>query len=437
MNKGLTLIETVVAVGVLIVFFALVFFLLYQILNNIGYAQIRSVGLSIGQTQIELIRNLPYNSVGTIGGIPPGPIPQQEQITRNTQTFTVKTDIIYIDDPFDNTAPNDPIPSDYKRVRVQVSWGEAYPSRMPVTFVTNIAPNGIESNPGGGTLFVQVINAQGNPVPNATVQFMNTSVNPAINYNTLTNMNGNVVLPGAPSCVTCYKITTTKDGYSTDRTYGTEEVANPILPHATVIEGQVTQLTFAIDQVGSIQVRSFGSQANGYPPVANVLFTLRGSKIIGTDTTDTPVYKYSYRTNTGGGMVSIPNLEWDNYTIDLSDSHYTLAGSTPTNPITLSPGQNRTVDIVVEPKYNASLLITLKDQMGNLIGSGSANIKNSINTIDSTKFTPASGSPDYGQLFFNNLPVGLYYLIASATGYQSATSSMNITTNTETTLILQ
>ncbi|MCX8009070.1 MAG: prepilin-type N-terminal cleavage/methylation domain-containing protein, partial [Patescibacteria group bacterium] len=127
MKKGFTLIETVVAVGVFATFFTAIFLIVNQILTNLGTSQVRAVALSIAQTKIELIRNLPYQNVGTIGGIPSGPIQQNETIQQNNQTFTVKTDIVYIDDPFDRTVPNDPIPADYKRVRIQVTWGGIYP----------------------------------------------------------------------------------------------------------------------------------------------------------------------------------------------------------------------------------------------------------------------------------------------------------------------
>ncbi|MCX8009109.1 MAG: hypothetical protein N3A54_05440, partial [Patescibacteria group bacterium] len=146
--------------------------------------------------------------------------------------------------------------------------------------------------------------------------------------------------------------------------------------------------------------------------------------------------KYTYQTTTGGGTVGIPNLEWDNYIISLADSHYTLAGSSPPHPVTLSPGQSITVNIVVEMKYANSLLVVLKDQIGNLIASGSANIKRVGGGMDITKETTATGSVDFGHVFFNNLSTGLYNLIASSPGYQTATSSVIITGNQQTILVL-
>lgn len=435
-RSGFTLVETIVAVGVFGIFFAAIALILQQVLQNVGYARARSVALALGQENMELVRNLPYASVGTVGGIPAGPIAQIEATTVNNQQFTTKTDIVYIDDPFDGVAPADSIPADYKRVRIQVTWNGLFPSRLPVTLVTNVVPNGIESNPGGGTLYIQVLDSQGLGVSGASVSIVNTAVTPQININTLTSATGTITIPGAPACVTCYKITATKSGFSTDRTYGSEEVTNPLHPHVTVIAARVSQLSLAIDRVGSLNVNSVGLQSDGYPTIVNVIFTLRGNKIIGHDASDNPVYKYSFQTTTGGGNVGIPNLEWDNYTIDLSNSNYTLAGSDPLLPLTLLPATSMNARIIVDPKYANSLMVIIKDQAGNRLASAAANLKNMPQTVNITKITPATGSPDFGQVFYNNLPTGTYMLIASLSGYTSASSSMQINTNKQATLVL-
>jgi type II secretory pathway pseudopilin PulG len=436
-RSGFSMVETIVAIGVFSIFFASIAFILQQVLENVGTARVRAVALSLGQEKMELIRNLPYTNVGTIGGIPNGPIQQIENIIINSTAFTVTTSIFYIDDPFDQSAPTDPIPADYKRVRVQVTWGGLFPSRLPVTLVTNIVPKGLESNPGGGTLIVQVLNSQGLPVSNSNVTITNTLVTPNINVSTLTNANGMVVIPAAPACITCYNISVTKAGFSTDRTYTSSEVANPLQPPPTVIEGSVIQVSFSIDQTGSLSISSRSSQETGYLPLTNVIFALRGTKIIGHDTQDNPVIKYSQQFTTGGGTVGIPNLEWDTYTVDLTDSNYTMAGSTPLNPISVLPGvYNIPMTIVADPKFASSLLVTVKDTMNQLVSSVAATLLNNTSGVELTKITAATGSANMGQVFFNNLTLGNYLLTASLSGYQTATSSLTINGNKQTTVVL-
>jgi prepilin-type N-terminal cleavage/methylation domain-containing protein len=433
-RSGFTLIETLVALSVLMIFFAAISMLLQQIMQDIGQSRVRATALGIAQARMETVRNLPYASVGTSGGIPSGPLPQTETVTINNMPFTVTTSIVYVDDTYDGVAPTDLINTDYKRVRVELTWGGAYPSRQPVTLVTNIVPKGVETVVGGGTLMITVYDSAGLPVPNATVTFDNTAVTPQIHFSTLTNTNGVVVLPGAPKCVACYKITATKNLYSTDRTYDTTEVPNPLQPYATVIEGQVTQRSFSIDQISTITVQSLGTRESGYAPVANVIFRLTGAKVIGYDTHDDPVYKYSQQFTTGGGSVGIPALEWDTYTLDFSASFHVLAGSVPTNPIALLPGTNLTIPIAVAPKSNQTLLLTAKRPDGQLLASASATIKGFGPEL--TAYTGATGAADMGQAFFGNLTAGTYSLKLSLPGYTEATSTVTLAGNQQETLTL-
>lgn len=432
-RHGFTLLETVIALAVLGMFFAATAYILQQVLTEIGLSRLQATALSLGQAKMETVRNLPYASVGTVGGIPQGPIVQSEQNPINGLTFTVTTSIIYIDDAFDGLAPADTINNDYKRARVEVTWGGAYPSRQPVTLVSNIAPKGVETTAGGGTLLIQVFDSLGQPVPSATVTIDNTVVNPEIHTQTLTSALGVVVLPGSPACISCYKITITKNNYSTDRTYSTTEVANPLQPYATVIAGSVTQLSLAIDTISTVIINSVNSS---YQPQTNVQFTLHGSKLIGYTATDDPVYKYNFSTNTGGGTVNIPALEWDNYTLDFSNSLYNLTGSNPVQPFALPPNTNQTVQVVVAPKTSTSLLVVVKNNSGELQASASAQLSDTGLTYDVTKVTPATGSADYGQVFFGGLNPGSYNLKVTLPGYQDATASATLTTTHQENIIL-
>lgn len=425
-RRGFTFLETLVSLGVLGVFFAAVAMILQQILLNEMISRVRAAGTSLGLQKMELVRNLPYTQVGTVGGIPPGPLAALENVPLNGQTFVVMTSVNFIDDPFDGVAPADTVPTDYKRVRVQITWDGPYSSTYPVTFVTNIVPNGIETTAGGGTLFFQVYDASGKPIEGATVNIDNTVVSPVIHTQALTNNNGILMLPGAPACITCYKITITKTGYSTDRTYTSAEVANPLQPYLTVITGQVTQSSFAIDRISSIIVNSLGSRISGYPPISNVLFSLHGAKIIGYDTDDNPVYKFNYSNNTGGGTVTVSGLEWDTYAFDFANSAHNLAGSNPVNPIQLPPATNTTVNIVAVPKTNHSLLVVMQNSAQQLVTSASAELSEPGLGYTASVSAGATGAADMGQAFFGALTPTVYNLKVNANGYQEATASVSI-----------
>lgn len=433
---GFTLIEILVAIGLLGIFFTAVTLILHQVLTNIGESRVRTTALALAQAKMEIIRNLPYASVGTVGGIPSGPLLPTENLVIGGQTFTVTTSVVFIDDPFDGLSPQDINNTDYKRTRIEITWGGVYPSRLPVTYVTNIAPKGLESAIAGGTLRVRVFSASGSPVSGATVTIDNTAVTPEIHTQTLTAINGEVTLPGTPPCVTCYQITVTKPLFSTDKTYSASEVANPLQPLATVIAGQTSQLSFAIDQVSSITINSYGSRESGYPPIANVLFTIRGAKIIGYDTNDNSVYKYSYSTNTGGGSVLIAGLEWDTYTLDLTNSAHNLAGSNPISPFAVAPATTLTVPMVAIPKSNTSLLIAVKNAAGQWQASVSTQLTNSTLGVDLTKSTGATGAADFGQAFFGGLTPETYNLRLTLSGYEEATASLPLSSIHQETFTL-
>ena len=53
---------------------------------------------------------------------------------------------------------------------------------------------------------------------------------------------------------TAYQIVVSKTGYSTERTYGTTEIATPENPHPLVLEGQLTETSFSIDKLSSFSV---------------------------------------------------------------------------------------------------------------------------------------------------------------------------------------
>ncbi len=435
-TTGFTLIETVIATGVLLIYFAAITIIIQQILQDIGQSRVRATALMIAQSQMETIRNLPYTSIGTQGGIPQGSLSPSDTITINGMPFTMTTSIIYVDDPYDGEAPTDIINTDYKRVRVEITWGGVYPSRQPVSLVTNMVPKGIETIVGGGTIMIQIIDNQGLPVQGASVTIDNIVITPAVHMTTISNVNGIVVLPGAPVCNSCYKITATKSGYSTDRTYSISEVANPSQPYATVIEGSVTQRSFSIDPTGTLWVYSKGPATDGYPPVANVMFRLTGSKIIGYTTTDDPVYKYDRSMNTGGGSIQIPALESDVYTIDMDASLHMLGGINPSLPITLLPSNTITTTMIALPKTNISYLVTVKNNTGILQASASALLTNITTSSTASAITAATGSADYGQVFFSGLPIGSYQVSINLPGYQEATGSVTLSTNQSDTFTL-
>lgn len=250
--KGFTLIETLIGIVLMLIIF-LGIFGVYQLgFRVIGQSRARITAIALANQKMEFIRNLSYNDIGTDGGIPSGNISQTEVIVKNDVSYTVETNIGYVDDPFDDVAPADSLPNDYKKVKVKVSWGGQIGGET--IFITDVAPKGLETSVGGGNLLIKVFNALGVGVGQANIHLVNSTTSPPIDVNYQTNNDGDYLVAGAPASVNSYEITITKDGYSADRTYSTAEVANPAKPHATVIEGSLTQVSFLIDLLSSFSI---------------------------------------------------------------------------------------------------------------------------------------------------------------------------------------
>lgn len=436
-QNGFTMVETLVSTALLLMLFAAIATIFDVVTSTIGYSRIKVVATALATEKIETVRNLAYTDIGTLGGIPNGVLPQTETITVNGQDFTVKTTVLYVDDPFDNQAPSDPISTDYKRVRVSITWGGAFPSISPVVLNTTVVPDGLETNEGGGTLILYAINSSGEPVANATARIINDTVDPTINLEILANDEGQVILPGAPECSDCYRIEVTKDGYSQERTYSLTEVANPLRPDATIIEGEITALTFTIDETVTINVESKGPRSSNYPSFAGVGFIMRGSKTIGTDDADEPIYKYQESLVTGaGGRLELVNIEPDIYEIWIPEgASVDFAGSAPISPFKVLPGVDRNLLIVTEPTTPHNLLVVIQDIETKPIGTASATL--SRPGFIATGSAGPVGAADNGQFLFKNLLAGNYTLMASQSGYLSATSSATVNGDSKVYILLE
>ncbi len=257
-NRGLSLVELLVGIAIMLIFFVSLVSFLNVSLKVVGTSSAKVGAVALANEQMEIVRNLPYDSVGTEGGIPPGNILQQSTSTINNIEYTTRTLIQYVDDPADGEGANDEngITADYKKVKVEVSWvGESFTS--PVVLITDIVPKGIETIEGGGTLKINVFDASVSPVVSANVHIENTDTVPSVFIDVFSNSDGKVVFPGAPSSGS-YEITVSKSGYSTTKTYSVSaENSDPQPPHMTILEGETTQTSFAIDVLSTKTVNTY------------------------------------------------------------------------------------------------------------------------------------------------------------------------------------
>ncbi len=252
--------EVIAGIAIMTTVFWSVFGVLRLSIEVIFNNKAKVGALALANEQVEFLRSLAYDDVGTVGGIPNGNIPQNETITLNSIDYNRRTFIQYVDDPKDGEGGSDEnsITADYKRAKVEISWinrGE----NQSVFLVTNIVPKGMESVNGGGTLVINVFDAFGSPITGAEVHIENNELAEPISVDAFTNTSGEVIFPGSP-VASSYEITVTKSGYSTAQTYGVEgENTNPNPGHLTVEEGVKTTASFAIDLLADKIVKTYSA----------------------------------------------------------------------------------------------------------------------------------------------------------------------------------
>jgi prepilin-type N-terminal cleavage/methylation domain-containing protein len=255
-QSGFTIIETVISMAVLTVITLSVYDLILQALKISQDNKLKMASISLADQKLEQIRNLPYDSVGTLAGAPHGVVPDNESATTSNGTFYVNTLIMYKDDAFDGLDPADTLPNDYKEVRVRVQYNSPFGFKKVESF-TKIAPKALETSSGGGTLEIQVINANGQPVDAADVTVINNNLASPVNVTAPTGADGYLRIYGAKPSIENYQIIATKAGYSLSSTTArTASNPNPTLLNQSVFVDQKTTVTLSIDLVSTLRLHT-------------------------------------------------------------------------------------------------------------------------------------------------------------------------------------
>lgn len=358
MRKGMTLIEVLIGIAIVSIVGVVAYRAYAILIDTFTATRVRAAMAAVANERMELVRNMPYEQVGTIGGVPAGVIPPTQSVNRDGFAFTVETTVRNVDDPFDGTiagTPNDLSPADYKLVEHTITCASC-PTGERMVFTGRAAPRALETASQNGALFVEVIDASGLPIQGATVQVENSAVSPAISITDVTNSQGMLQIVDAPPAVQAYEITVSKAGYSTERTYAPAPNFNPVLPHATVALQTVTEITFAIDRVGQVD---FSSVRETCAAVGGANLTLSGAKLIATNP-DVPKYSQSHALGPGGAL-TVSGLEWDAYRTTFAAAGEDLRGAIPSPPLILAPNGTLSMRAVFEPASPLSLLVIVAD----------------------------------------------------------------------------
>jgi len=266
-KKGFTLVELLIASALVSLVFGGLLLAFSQTLKIINISKSELTATSLANNRMEYFKSLPYNQVGTVSGIPSGNIPQNSIITSNGIVFQERVLVEYVDDVADGqdtatTSDSNGISADYKKIKLEYFWNVG-DGTSSISIFSNIVPRSIETNNGGGTVKVNVIDSNSSPVLGANVRLINNTTTTTIDVTKNTDSSGVTLFSGAPAA-SGYELLVTKSGYSTDKTYeATTTNPTPIVSNFSVVESSVSTLTFKIDKLSDINIATYSNWSEG------------------------------------------------------------------------------------------------------------------------------------------------------------------------------
>jgi prepilin-type N-terminal cleavage/methylation domain-containing protein len=81
-KKGFSLIEVMVGTAIFLIVAVAVYSSIVSITHLAQGSQARNLAVELAAEQLEIIRNLPYSSIGLTNGIPLGVLPQNQTLNR-------------------------------------------------------------------------------------------------------------------------------------------------------------------------------------------------------------------------------------------------------------------------------------------------------------------------------------------------------------------
>jgi len=377
-EAGYTLVELMVTIAVLAVLSLGTFDLLISLLHSAVVSQRQAVASTLATNQMEYLKSLPYDNLAVAGGpiISTTTIPATLTKKVNGDTYTITTNISYVDDAYDGCgsyptqalkqkycrnypppsgAPaTDTNPADYKDVNVSVT--DKSGSDL-ASVDTQIAALVAETASNTGALFVNVVDNSGTPITGATVNVTNSSVSPAVNVTDTTDENGIVIFYDLPPSTTNYKyqINASDSGYSSLSTIVPSGALQPTYSSQNLIAQSSSYVTMTLKLEGqnSLVIETTGTSGS---PLANAKIYVKGGYKKYTATSDTSYYYDTLSPSDirpvtdSGGLAALTNLVPGNYVFcgdagatscSVSGTTYYLAaavpygGTSPLQPITV------------------------------------------------------------------------------------------------------
>ena len=257
-QSGFTFVELIFVSAISVMIFGALFVSFQYTLELVAVSRSKLSALSLANDRMEYFRSLPYDSVGIVAGFPAGAVPQNSTSTLNGIEFAERVRIDYVDDPADNTlgVDDNDIITDYKQIRLEYTW-ELNGETRDLSLVSYIVPRSIETDEGGGTVRINVLDADSTPLPGASVQLFSSSSTFSYNVTNPTNADGAALFAVPADSGYQVSVTATIAGnqYSTAGTYVvTTANPNPVVAPFAVVEAGISTLTFQIGELSDLTI---------------------------------------------------------------------------------------------------------------------------------------------------------------------------------------
>lgn len=266
-KTGFSLVELIVVSAMVTLVFGALFSSFQYTFKLINASKSKLTATSIANDRMEHFRSLPYNEVGTVAGFPSGAIPQNSVITLNKINFNERVAVFYVDDDADNLglADNNGIITDYKQIVLEYTWS-INGATTTVKTVSNIVPRSIETDVGGGTIRINVLDSDSSLLTGASVRVTGSSSTAPYDVTNITDPTGAALFTVAADSGYQVEVTANISGnaYSVDKTYeATAGMPHPTVAPFSVLEADISTLTFQIGELSDLGIHTFSSIVEG------------------------------------------------------------------------------------------------------------------------------------------------------------------------------
>jgi hypothetical protein len=443
-ERAFTLIEVMVAGLVLVVGFIFIAQFFTSAAARILTSDTRSLMQHVATQEIETIRALQYQDVGTVGGNPAGALssygeaPDHHLKVVEERSFLIAREVTYVTDS--SYSPGGPYPANYRRATVKVYLYTGFESDPVVTFggvdfhVSSVAKEVemstiVAGGALGGTLDITVTDLAGHGVPDAQLTITDDVLVPHILINDAairTDAFGKIMVPGLiPDTGGGYQVRAELSGYNPAELEQTVVVVKglPFTVVQLIIDRWATMNIHVTDQNG-VPLPDVALSVTGYQSVSPWTF----SQTVTTDASGTAVLpNIRYSTSLQPYFIELVTPQSPPLRLPTGVSAPTIDATLlplPAGkiPVLLNPGQTQDVTVVVSSGPG----VTAVSPAGGMLAGG-----NSV-TITGTNFTGATavkfGTTDAAAFTV----VSATQIAATAPAHSEGTVDVTVTTPSDT-----